>query len=67
MLAKMTKKRQNDVAVAKRKRRQKHNRGAQDSRKRQRQAERLSATRGSTPGPELDYDGGAERGEWWRG
>ena len=45
------------VAVVKRKRRQQHNHRAKDSRKRQRQAERLSAALGSTPGPGLHYDG----------
>jgi hypothetical protein len=51
------------VAAAKRNRRQQHNHRAQDTRKRQRQVERLSATPGSTPRPGLDCDGGAERGE----
>ena len=51
------------VAVVKRKRRQQHNHRAQDSQKRQRHAERLSAILGTTLGPGLDYDGGAERGE----
>ena len=51
------------VLVAKRKRRQQHNRRTQDSRKRQLQAERLSVTLDSTPEPGLDYDGRARRGE----
>ena len=51
------------VVVAKRKRRQQHNRRTQDPRKRQRQAGRLSATLCSTPEPGLDYDGRADRGE----